>query len=252
MSYVLNSYLVSVTHTWGKACSMSQPSRLGHIGPTPEDPAPRRKSFPQGATNGPSFRALFFNYIQKEFHHHLPLPLAYGFKAKIFIERARLQVTWGSSQARGSRRVSITLWQEYKRGGEVWRALLNFGKSGGQRPKGRRFSPQQGLRPPARRQREEGPGKPSSVFTLHQAPLINSPADLQRLRERGQFGLRVEGQGAWQAWKSGVITKTVPGRGWSLDYPRLPVPQLIPDWPFTGRLQHDIPPDSTGFGGRQA
>lgn len=73
---------------------------------------------------------------RKNFPTTSPLPLAHGFKAKIFIERARLQVTLGSSQATGSRE-SVAVCK----GSHVWSAALHWGKPSRRRSKGRGRSP---------------------------------------------------------------------------------------------------------------
>lgn len=121
-------------------------------------------------------------------------------KQKIFIEHARLQVTLGSSQARGSRKEHAVVWQEQ-------RDEIRSGQETGKRAQDTQFQ-----------------------YSLFICPCAQEP--------RGSAGIACnmanwpwsEGQGAQQAQKKGVVPNKSQEGGWNPDHPSLPGRQLVPHW----------------------
>lgn len=88
MGYVLNSCLVSVTHTWGKACLMSQPSKVEQHSPQPWRPITKEEIIISAGSN--KFPITQSTGFQLHTERMWPppthtLPLAYGFKAKKYL-----------------------------------------------------------------------------------------------------------------------------------------------------------------------
>lgn len=129
---------------------------------------------------------------RKNFPTTSPLPLAHGFKAKIFIERARLQVTLGSSQATGSRE-------------RVW--LCARGATSGALRSIWENRAGEGLRA------EGGAQENRMQRSLLRGPCSQGPTGPAETVGMWPRGPPREGQGAWQARQRGVLPTSVAGRG---------------------------------------
>lgn len=199
MGYVLNSHLVSVTHTWGKACLMSQPSKVEQHSPQPRRPK-EEIIISAGSNKCPITQSTGFQLHTERIwppHTHT-LPLAYGFKAKNIYWACEAPGHLGIKPGKRIQKRARSCVAGVERWDQIWPG-----------------------------DREEGPGHPSSVFTLYLSLRTRAQRICRDSMQYGQLALEW-GAGSTAGLEKGCGTQQVTGRGLE---PRPPLAAWAPTRP---------------------